>query len=78
MSCGGVILNAGDERRLAAREYLTVRRILLVQKHVLKLDGSAVSGESRLNLAVFDWEFGNLGIWRSGDLEIQKFGDLGT
>ena len=24
------------------------------------------------------WEFGDLGIWRSGDLEIQKFGDLGT
>ena len=24
------------------------------------------------------WEFGDLGIWRPGDLEIQKFGDLGT
>ena len=24
------------------------------------------------------WEFGDLGIWRSGSLEIQKFGDLGT
>ena len=24
------------------------------------------------------WEFGDLGIWRSEDLEIQKFGDLGT
>ena len=23
-------------------------------------------------------EFGDLGIWRSGDLEIQKFADLGT
>ena len=24
------------------------------------------------------WEFGDLGIWRSGDLEIWEFGDLGT
>ena len=24
------------------------------------------------------WEFQDLGIWRSGELEIQKFGDLGT